>query len=158
MFSCFHTSSCEAYSFTTDGYGIFNVSTHLGACRPHEVGSDTNKSAQEFTPKYEIYARYTNRHWRWFQNRPFSHSEVSFTGNSGRFRRESQLQQVHTTWPAKSPPPPTLVEMLQNCQQMIIFIIIIIDNNTIITIIIIVVVVVVDIYLYFCRMFPSENF
>ena len=35
--------------FTTDGYGIFNVRTNLGACRTHEVGSDTNKSAQELT-------------------------------------------------------------------------------------------------------------
>ena len=24
MFSCFHTTGCEAYSFTTNGYGIFN--------------------------------------------------------------------------------------------------------------------------------------
>ena len=24
VFLCFHTTGCEAYSFTTDGYGIFN--------------------------------------------------------------------------------------------------------------------------------------
>ena len=47
--SCFHTTGCGAYSFTTDGYGIFNVRTHLGACRTHEGGSGTNKSAQELT-------------------------------------------------------------------------------------------------------------
>ena len=29
--SCFHTTGCQAYSFTTDGYGIFNVCTNLGA-------------------------------------------------------------------------------------------------------------------------------
>ena len=34
------------YYFTTDGYGIFNVHTHLCACRTHEGGSATNKSAQ----------------------------------------------------------------------------------------------------------------
>ena len=29
VFSCFdHTTGCEAYSFTTDGYGIFNVCIH----------------------------------------------------------------------------------------------------------------------------------
>ena len=37
VFSCFHTTSYEAYSFTTDGYGIFNVSTNLGVCFTHEV-------------------------------------------------------------------------------------------------------------------------
>ena len=60
MFSCFNTTGCEAYSFTTDGYGIFSVLTNLRACRTHEGegggsggeggrggGSDTNKSAQE---------------------------------------------------------------------------------------------------------------
>ena len=49
VFSCFHTTVCEAYSFKTDGYGIFNVRTHVGACRTHEGGSGTNKSAQELT-------------------------------------------------------------------------------------------------------------
>ena len=29
VFSCFDTTGCEAYSFTTDGYGIFNVHTNL---------------------------------------------------------------------------------------------------------------------------------
>ena len=28
VFACFHTTGCEAYSFTTDGYGIVNVRTH----------------------------------------------------------------------------------------------------------------------------------
>ena len=46
-FLCDHTTGCEAYSFTTDGYGIFNVHINLGACRMHEVGS--GKSAQELT-------------------------------------------------------------------------------------------------------------
>ena len=32
MFSCFHTTGCEAYSFVTDVYGIFNMHTHLGEC------------------------------------------------------------------------------------------------------------------------------
>ena len=31
-FLCFHTTGCEAYSFTTDGNGTLNVRTHLGAC------------------------------------------------------------------------------------------------------------------------------
>ena len=35
--------------FTTDGYEIFNVRTHLGARRTHEGGSGTNESAQELT-------------------------------------------------------------------------------------------------------------
>ena len=43
-FSCFHTTVCEAYSFATDGYWIFNVRTHLGACRTHEWRSGTSKS------------------------------------------------------------------------------------------------------------------
>ena len=43
-----YQSSCEAYKFTTDEYGIFNVHTNLGACHTHEGGSGTNKSAQEF--------------------------------------------------------------------------------------------------------------
>ena len=46
-FLCDHTTGCKAYSFTTDGYGIFNVRTNLGAYRSHEGGSGTNKSAQE---------------------------------------------------------------------------------------------------------------
>ena len=46
---CDYTTGCEAYSFTTDGYEIFNVRTNLGACSTHEGGSDTNKSAQELT-------------------------------------------------------------------------------------------------------------
>ena len=33
---CDHTTSCEAYSFTTDGYGIFNVRTILGAYHTHK--------------------------------------------------------------------------------------------------------------------------
>ena len=44
-----HTTGIEAYSFTTDGYEIFNVRTHLGARRTHEGGSGTNQSAQELT-------------------------------------------------------------------------------------------------------------
>ena len=32
---CDHTTGCGASSFTTDGYGIFNV-RNLGACRTHE--------------------------------------------------------------------------------------------------------------------------
>ena len=43
-------SAVRPYSFTTDGYGIFNVrKIVLGACRTDEDGSDTNKSAQELT-------------------------------------------------------------------------------------------------------------
>ena len=36
---------------TTDGYGIFNMCTNLGACLycTHEVGSGANKSAQELS-------------------------------------------------------------------------------------------------------------
>ena len=47
--SCVHTTGCEAYYFTTHEYGIFNVRTNVGACRSHERGSGTNKSAQELT-------------------------------------------------------------------------------------------------------------
>ena len=46
---CDHTTGYEAYSFTTVGHRIFNVCTHLGACRTHEGGSDTKKSAQELS-------------------------------------------------------------------------------------------------------------
>ena len=46
VFSCFHTDGYEAYSLTTDGYGIFNVRTKLGACRSQE-GGVRRKSAQE---------------------------------------------------------------------------------------------------------------
>ena len=38
IFSCFHTTDFEAYSFATDGYEIFNVRTHLGTCLTHEGG------------------------------------------------------------------------------------------------------------------------
>ena len=30
VFSCFHSTFCEACSFTTDGYGIFTVRTNVG--------------------------------------------------------------------------------------------------------------------------------
>ena len=33
---CLHTTGCEAYSFMTDGYGIFNTCANLGACCTHE--------------------------------------------------------------------------------------------------------------------------
>ena len=53
---CFRVSGCQAYSFTTDRYGIFNVSTPLGACRTHEWrgggwggGRVHNKFAPELT-------------------------------------------------------------------------------------------------------------
>ena len=38
VFVCDRTTGCEceAYSFTTDGYGIFNVRTNVGACCAHE--------------------------------------------------------------------------------------------------------------------------
>ena len=44
VFPCFHTTGCEAYSFTTDGYGIFNVCTIVGACRTHEGPGQTQTS------------------------------------------------------------------------------------------------------------------
>ena len=46
LFLWFHAISCEAYSFTTVGYVIFNVRTNLGAYCTHEEGSGTNMSAQ----------------------------------------------------------------------------------------------------------------
>ena len=49
VFLCFYNTGCGAYSFTTDGYGIFNKRTHLGVCHTHEGGSGTNKSAKELT-------------------------------------------------------------------------------------------------------------
>ena len=45
VFSCFHTTGCEAYSFTTDGYRIFNTRTNVGACHTHEGGSGTNRGS-----------------------------------------------------------------------------------------------------------------
>ena len=39
VFLCDPTTDGEACSFMTDGYGIFNVRMHLGACRTHEGGS-----------------------------------------------------------------------------------------------------------------------
>ena len=45
VFSCVHTNGCDACSFTTYGYGIFNVRTNVCACRTHEGGSGTNKQA-----------------------------------------------------------------------------------------------------------------
>ena len=35
---CFHTTGCKSYSFTTDGYGVVNMRTHVGAVH-------TNKQA-----------------------------------------------------------------------------------------------------------------
>ena len=49
VFLCFHTTDCEACSFTTYGFRIFNVRITVGACRRHEGGSGKNKSAQELT-------------------------------------------------------------------------------------------------------------
>ena len=49
VFLCFPTTGFEAKAFATYGYGIFNVRTHLDACRTHEGGSGTDKSAQELT-------------------------------------------------------------------------------------------------------------
>ena len=37
-------TECEAYSFATDGYRIFNVHTHVGACLTHERGGQTRTS------------------------------------------------------------------------------------------------------------------
>ena len=51
VFLCFHTTGCEAYSFTADGCGIFNVRMNLGACRSlrtKEGHAGTHKPAQEF--------------------------------------------------------------------------------------------------------------
>ena len=39
VFLCDHTTGCEAHSFMTDGYGIFNVRTHLGTSQTYEGGS-----------------------------------------------------------------------------------------------------------------------
>ena len=47
VFSCFHTTGCEAYSFTTDGYGIFNVRTNVGTYRTHEGGCLLKASSWE---------------------------------------------------------------------------------------------------------------
>ena len=45
----FHIAGCEAYYFTTVGYGIFNVRTNVDARRTHEGGSGTNRSAHGLT-------------------------------------------------------------------------------------------------------------
>ena len=49
VFTCFHTTGCEAYSFATDKYVIFNVRKKLVACRTHGSGSGTKKPAQKLT-------------------------------------------------------------------------------------------------------------
>ena len=49
VFLCGHTTGCEAYFCTTDGYGILNLRTNVGACRTHDGGSGLNKSAEELT-------------------------------------------------------------------------------------------------------------
>ena len=54
-FSYFHATGCDAYYFTTDGYGIFNVRTNVGACRTHEGGSGINRSAQVDSEGQENY-------------------------------------------------------------------------------------------------------
>ena len=42
----YHTAGCEAYSFTTDEYGIFNVSPIFGRVPyTRRAGPGTNKSA-----------------------------------------------------------------------------------------------------------------
>ena len=51
-----NTTGNEAYTITTVGYGISNVSINLAACRTHEgggggwVGVGTNKCAQKKCP------------------------------------------------------------------------------------------------------------
>ena len=47
VFLCDHTTGCEAYSFTTDGYGIFNMRTNLGAYSTHEGGDQAQTSLQK---------------------------------------------------------------------------------------------------------------
>ena len=39
------------YFHATDGYGIFSMRINLGACRTHDRGSGTNKSAQELSQR-----------------------------------------------------------------------------------------------------------
>ena len=41
VFLCDPTTGCEAYSFTRDGYGIFNVRTNLSACGQVFAWSDS---------------------------------------------------------------------------------------------------------------------
>ena len=38
VFSCFHTTVCEDYSFTTDGYDMFNVRTQIWVRAVHTRG------------------------------------------------------------------------------------------------------------------------
>ena len=50
MFSYYHTTGCEAYSFRTDGDGTLNVRTNVGpCCTDRRRGVRHNKSAQELT-------------------------------------------------------------------------------------------------------------
>ena len=46
VFLCDHTIGCEAYSFsfTTDGYGIFNTRTNLGTCCAPQRGGQAQRS------------------------------------------------------------------------------------------------------------------
>ena len=43
VFSCFHTTGCEVYSFTTVGYGICNVRTRV-------FGLEFRRSIHRVTP------------------------------------------------------------------------------------------------------------
>ena len=54
VFLCFYATDCEAYSYATDGYGIFNVRTTLGACRTtrtslHKSGLGRTETTLFFT-------------------------------------------------------------------------------------------------------------
>ena len=49
MFSCFHATGCEAYSLRQMDMGSLTCAQIFRACRTHEGGSGTNKSAQELT-------------------------------------------------------------------------------------------------------------
>ena len=42
-----HANGCKAYSFMTDGLGIFNMRTNLGACRTHDSRSRKQAAGEE---------------------------------------------------------------------------------------------------------------
>ena len=74
---CFHPTGCEAYSFTTGGYGIFNVRTNVGGV-PYTrrgVRSGTNKPAEEWTLK--TWSSHFPISIQWGSNPPVS-SELAF--------------------------------------------------------------------------------
>ena len=90
-----HTAGCEAYSFTKDGYGIFNVRTLDIWVRAVQEDSGTNRSAQELTRR----------------DRKTAPARESNPGSS-------DLNSVALTTELRPPPPPTPPVVVRVCGCM----------------------------------------